>query len=55
MRAITTDRLLEIQAEMSSSYMDLLGAKRVGNAYRFFGPAFLGVMTYKRRKETVLL
>jgi len=55
MRAITTDRLLEIQTELSSSYMDLLGVKRVKKCLQIFGPAFLGVMTYKRRKEMVFL
>lgn len=41
MRAITTDRLLEIQTELSSSYMDLLGVKRVKTAYRFLAQHFL--------------
>ena len=41
MRTITTDRILEIQTELSSSYMDLLGAKRGGNAYRFLSHHFM--------------
>jgi hypothetical protein len=41
MEAITTDRLEEIQTELSSGYMALLGAKRVRNAYRFLAHHFL--------------
>ena len=41
MLAITTDRLEEIQTELSSGYMALLGAKRVRNAYRFLAHHFL--------------
>ena len=40
MSAVTTDLLLEIQTELSS-YMDLLGAKQVRNAYRFLAQHFL--------------